>query len=136
MEVRTPIAKQLAGNTTIDITQREGSAETRALSFCAYFSLCFMEVKLMANKVIAVKVGIDSDKLRQILRSKNISIRKIGRDGVYSEKTIRRGIKNGELTVDVVSYLALYLKVAPGSFADIDRYFENLHISITNWKES
>lgn len=48
VEVRTPIAKQLAGNTTIDITQGEGSAETQALFFfCAYFSQCFMEVTFM-----------------------------------------------------------------------------------------
>lgn len=90
----------------------------------------------MANKVIAIKVGIDSDKLRQILQSKNISMRKIGRDGVYSEKTIRCGIENGEFTVDVVSYLAWYLKITPESFAYIDRYFENLHNFINNWKES
>lgn len=86
----------------------------------------------MANKVITIKVGIDSEKLRQIIMNKNLSIRKIGKDGVYSEKTIRRGIEDGKFTVDVVSYLAWYLNVMPESFADIDRYFENLHDFINN----
>lgn len=80
----------------------------------------------MANKTIKVKVKIYPEKLRKIISNEDVSMRKIGREGVWSDKAIRRGLKTGVLTVDAVSYLAHYLGVNPESFADIDRYFEEL----------
>lgn len=88
----------------------------------------------MANRIVKVKVKIDSEKLRKIFREKS-SIRKADKPGVCSEKTIRVGLKTGLLTVDTVAYLAHHLEVAPESFADIDGYFVELRHYINHWEE-
>lgn len=86
-------------------------------------------------KTVKVKVKIDSEKLRKMIREKS-SARKIGKQGICSDRTIRRGLKTGLLTVDTVSYLAYYLGVSPESFADLDRYFAELRHYINHWEES
>ena len=117
-----------------DETAPKAKVGDRVRSF-ANLTMAFMEVNFMAAKNVKIKVKIDSEKLRKMISEKS-SVRKIGEQGICSDRTIRRGLKIGWFTVDTVSYLAYYLGVSPESFADIDRYFAELRDYIYHWEGS
>lgn len=64
------------------------------------------------------KRRINADRLRDYIKEKT-SIRAIGRDGVYNEKTIRRGLSDGYMSLDLIMYLAYLLEVPADWFADV-----------------
>jgi len=63
------------------------------------------------------KRRIDADRLRTLIKERT-SIRAIGREGVYNEKTIRRGLSDGYMSTELIFYLAYILEVSVDSFAD------------------
>ena len=62
------------------------------------------------------KRQIDADRLRTLIKERT-SIRAIGREGVYNEKTIRRGLSDGYMTLELIFYLARLLFVPVDWFA-------------------
>lgn len=64
------------------------------------------------------KWKINSDRLRTYIKEKT-SIREIGREGIYNEKTIRRGLSAGYMSLDLIMYLAYLLDVPADSFTDV-----------------
>ena len=71
----------------------------------------------MANHKI-IKRRINSDRLRWYIDEKT-SIRAIGRLGYYNEKTIRRGLKEEQMSLDLIVYLAKILDVPADLWADV-----------------
>ena len=71
------------------------------------------------------KVPINSKVLYALIESKT-SIRKLGPTVGCNEKTIRRGLKDGELSYDIVILLGRELGVDPDVFADLDTFYKNL----------
>lgn len=78
----------------------------------------------MANKS-KVKVPINREVLYSKIKEKT-SIRQIGPTIGYNEKTIRRGLIDGELSIEVVILLGLELRVDPNIFADFNEYKKRL----------
>ena len=67
----------------------------------------------MANKILK-KVPLDKECLMEALRLRNSSIRKLGVDYYHfgwSSKTIERGIKDGEISAQIMDALGQYLDV-------------------------
>lgn len=78
----------------------------------------------MANKK-TIKVPINGEVLYALVKSKT-SIRKLGPTIGYSEKTIRRGLEDKEMSIALVFLLGKELGVDPKEFADFDTYNELL----------
>lgn len=78
----------------------------------------------MANRP-KIKVPVNSDILHERIKEKT-SIGQIGPKIGYSEKTIRRGLKAEEMSVELVFLLGHELCVDPKEFADFDGYIERL----------
>lgn len=64
------------------------------------------------------KLRINADRLRTYIQE-TTSIRAIGREGVYNERTIRRGLSEGYMSIDLIIYLAYLLDVPADWFADV-----------------
>lgn len=64
------------------------------------------------------KRRINAERLRTYIKEKT-SIRAIGREGVYNEKTIRRGLSEECMSLDLIVYLASILQVPADCFADV-----------------
>lgn len=75
------------------------------------------------------KRRIDADRLRTLIKERT-SIRAIGREGVYNEKTIRRGLSDGYMSTELIFYLAHLLWVPADSFADmsLDYVHKKCHV--------
>lgn len=86
------------------------------------------------NREIKIKVPINPNKLIDIMHSKGESMTSIEKDGVYSAKTIQRGLKAEKMTPELVSYLSYYLGISPTCFADVDKYLNELKKFIFNWE--
>lgn len=71
------------------------------------------------------KVPINSKVLYALIESKT-SIRKIGPAVGCNEKTIRRGLKDEELSLSIVILLGRELGVDPEVFSDFDVFYEKL----------
>lgn len=71
----------------------------------------------MANRKI-MKRRVNVDRLRTYIKERT-TISAIGRQGVYNEKTIRRGLSDGEMSLELITYLANLLQVPADCFADV-----------------
>ena len=87
----------------------------------------------MANKA-KIKVPINKDVLYSEIKRKT-SISKIGPAIGYSEKTIRRGLVDGYLSIEIVALLGLELNIDPKVFADFDTYFKLVKLNISKKEE-
>lgn len=77
---------------------------------------------------------IDADRLRTLIKEKT-SIRAIGREGVYNEKTIRRGLSDGYMSTELILYLAYILGVSVDSFADASMEYPRIMFKNLEWVE-
>ena len=68
----------------------------------------------MANKKMR-KIPLNKECLREALELRNTSIRKLGEDYGFdwSSKSIERGIKEGEVSADLLDALGRYLDIEP-----------------------
>lgn len=73
------------------------------------------------------KVPINSEVLYALIKSKT-SIRKLGPAIGFNEKTIRRGLKEGEMSAWLVMMLAVELDVDPRTIGDFEAYGEKLRL--------
>ena len=73
------------------------------------------------------KVQIDSDRLRTLIRRKS-NIMKVAEDIGCSERTIRRGLAEGEMSLELVMRLSYYLDRHVDMFADMDTYYNSINI--------
>ena len=78
-----------------------------------------------------VKVSIDDNVLRELIRTKT-SIRKLGPMIGHNEKTIRRGLKEKEMSLELVALLAAVLEVDARTFADLKSYWEVIKSRLVN----
>ena len=74
----------------------------------------------MPNRV-KPKVKIDSEVLLTLIHEET-SIRKIAKAIGWSDRTIRQGLKDGEMTIEIVLLLSRVLSIEPYEFADIDDF--------------
>ena len=71
------------------------------------------------------KVPINSEVLYALIKSKT-SIRKLGPATGFNEKTIRRGLKEGKMSVLLVIMLSIMLEVDPRTIGNFNTYGEML----------
>lgn len=79
-----------------------------------------------------VKVSIYDDILRELIRIKKTSIRKLGPMIGHNEKTIRRGLKEKEMSLELVALLAAVLEVDARIFADLPSYWKVIKSRLKN----
>lgn len=72
-----------------------------------------------------IKVPVNSQRLYSLIKERT-SIRKLGPAIGYDEKTIRTGLKDGRMAIELVYMISAYLNVNPRCFADFDEYMELL----------
>ena len=60
---------------------------------------------------IVYKVDVDEDTFKYIINKKNFSIRKLGKDGLCDEKTIRRNLKDGKMKPALLDRIAEHINV-------------------------
>ena len=80
------------------------------------------------------KRRIDAGRLRTLINERT-SIRAIGREGVYNEKTIRRGLSDGYMSTELIFYLAYVLEVPIDYFADATMEYPRIKMKITEFVE-
>ena len=78
----------------------------------------------MANKN-KKKVRINKEGLYELIGQKT-SIRKLGPMIDYNEKTIRRGLDDCMMSIELVFAISSFLCIDPNSFAYLDSYYEGL----------
>lgn len=78
----------------------------------------------MANRT-KVKCPINNAELTSLIKE-TTSIRKLALTIGYSDKTIRRGLQNKEMSIELVMLLGKVLEVNPALFADFDEYSNRL----------
>lgn len=71
------------------------------------------------------KVTINSEKLRKLIKTKRVTIEYLGPAVGYNEKTISRGLKDGQMSASLVMLIALVLRVDPNEFAYWKEYCES-----------
>lgn len=71
------------------------------------------------------KVTINSDKLRKLIKTKQATIAGLGLVVGHNERTIRRGLKDGQMSASLVMLIALVLRVDPNEFAYWKEYCES-----------
>ena len=76
----------------------------------------------MINK----KISINQKLLRAFIANKT-SIRKLGPDIGYSEKTIRRGLEDEKMSMELILLISKKLSIKPSDFSDIKDYLELLN---------
>lgn len=78
----------------------------------------------MANRV-KPKVKINSEVLSTLIHEET-SIRKIAKAIGWSDRTIRQGLKDGEMSIEIILLLSHVLSIEPYEFADIDGFCDLL----------
>lgn len=73
-----------------------------------------------------MKVPIHDEILRKLIKTKS-SIRKLGPMIGHNEKTIRRGLNEKEMSLELVALLAAALKVDARTFADLSSYWDTIN---------
>ena len=73
------------------------------------------------------KVWIDSDVLRKLIRRKS-SITKVAKDIGCSERTIRRGLEDEEMSLELVMRLAYRLGHDASEIADLNTYYNSINM--------
>lgn len=77
----------------------------------------------MANRIIT-KVTVKSEVIEGLIRP--MSIKEFCKEIGYSESTFRKGLRNREMSYDLVIKLVDTLGVKPSEIADVDSYFRKM----------